>query len=179
MGIDSYANDLLKQEAEVRPFSGDLLTLGVQRVLLPSGQVNDVEYFKGMGFSDVKRMDISGYEGADYIEDLNERKVFETYLSFDCIFDGGTLEHVFDFPAALVNIFRHLKIGGRIIHQLPINNYCDHGFWQVSPRLLKAYYEANNFEVLSCIPFQTNNMVHFCAIKNEQSTCHIIPQQVF
>ena len=36
------------------------------------------------------------------------------------------------------------KIGGMIIHALPANNFCGHGFWQFSPELFYELYSPEN-----------------------------------
>jgi hypothetical protein len=37
-----------------------------------------------------------------------------------------------------------LKPGGQILHILPANNYCGHGFWQFSPELFFSLYSEEN-----------------------------------
>jgi hypothetical protein len=36
------------------------------------------------------------------------------------------------------------KVGGQIIHALPANNFCGHGFWQFSPELFFSLYNTEN-----------------------------------
>jgi hypothetical protein len=36
------------------------------------------------------------------------------------------------------------RIGGRIIHVSPANNFCNHGFWQLSPELFFSLYSDRN-----------------------------------
>ena len=48
---------------------------------------DSVEMFKRMGFSEVHAIDISDYEGADIILDLNEDRYCE--MKFDYVVDGG------------------------------------------------------------------------------------------
>lgn len=62
-------------------------------------------------------MDISAYENADIIFDLNNPNLTnELKNRFDYILDGGTTEHVFDYPQALRNIVKMLKVGGKVFH---------------------------------------------------------------
>lgn len=93
-------------------------------------------------------MDISDYEGADIIFDLNSKDLPESLIGkFDYVIDGGTTEHVFDFPQALKNIASMIKIGGKVFHYLPAHNYINHGFYSVSPSVLQAFYQSNGFRV--------------------------------
>ncbi len=66
---------------------------------------------------------------------------------FDLVLDGGTLEHVFNFPVALKNTIRLAKVGGRIIYILPVTNHVDHGFYMFSPTLFMDYFRANKLQV--------------------------------
>jgi hypothetical protein len=63
------------------------------------------------------------------------------------VYDGGTLEHVFNLPVALTNICRLLKIDGRIIHDSPTSGYLDHGFTSLQPTLFYDFYRAQIFEI--------------------------------
>ena len=61
------------------------------------------------------------------------------------IIDGGTMEHIFHIPNVLNNIYRMLRVGGRIIHISPSSNYVDHGFYSFSPTLFYDFYQTNKF----------------------------------
>lgn len=112
------------------------------------GCISDSSYFRLMGFSDHKVLDVTDYEDADYICDLNGKIPEGLIDRFDTIIDAGTLEHVFDLPRTLKNIFSMLRIGGRIIHiGSPASNGIDHGFYSFSPTLFHDYYTANKLEI--------------------------------
>ncbi|MBI5346627.1 MAG: hypothetical protein HZB76_05760 [Chlamydiae bacterium] len=112
--------------------------------------IADSTLFKALGFSECKTLDISDYESADYIFDLNESRTPKILTTaFDVIIDGGTTEHVFNIPKVLQNIFNMLKFNGRIIHMSPMLNYVDHGFYMFSPRLFWDFYLTNKFEINS------------------------------
>ncbi|MEL7114711.1 MAG: methyltransferase [Pseudomonadota bacterium] len=66
-----------------------------------------------LGFGEIESMDFSDYEGASILQDLNKPIPDHLEQQFDFIFDGGTIEHVFNVPQALENVFRMLKPGGR------------------------------------------------------------------
>ena len=94
-------------------------------------------------------MDISDYEDADYTHDLNNPVPEELHEAFDLVIDGGTMEHLFDIKQCLENITRMVKIGGRIIHISPTNNFSGHGLYQFSPDLFYDFYSINKFENLN------------------------------
>jgi SAM-dependent methyltransferase len=109
---------------------------------------NDKVFFLLLGGLEVSSLDISPAEGPDHVVDLNLPLPDELVERFGVIVDGGTLEHVFDVNAALRNINRMLKPGGRVIHMSPVSNWAEHGYYQFSPTLFYDYYGANRFEGL-------------------------------
>jgi hypothetical protein len=94
-------------------------------------------FFLGwLGAGEVVSLDASGFEGATRLHDLNRPVPSEWHEQFDVVLDGGTLEHVFQFPTAMESCMRMLKAGGSMFGFTPANNYCGHGFYQFSPELL-------------------------------------------
>ena len=88
----------------------------------------------------VSSLDNSSYENADEIIDLN-LPINKGYKEFDSVIDFGTSEHIFNVSQCLKNISSLCKINGQIIHCLPSNNSCGHGFWQFSPELFFQLYQ--------------------------------------
>ena len=95
-------------------------------------------------------LDISAYEGAEFVWDLNNPIPNHLKHVFGTVIDSGSLEHVFNVGEALMNMNRLTKPDGRIIHFTPANNYLEHGFYQFSPTLFTDYYGVNNFKKISC-----------------------------
>jgi hypothetical protein len=94
-------------------------------------------------------MDASDYEGATIIHDLNKPIPQNLVGQYDLVWDGGTLEHVFNFPVALQNAMNLLKVGGHIFLMTPANNQCGHGFYQFSPELFfRVFSPINGFELV-------------------------------
>jgi len=111
----------------------------------------DIEVFKAIGFSNVFSLDVNGYENADFVWDLNFPINKELRSRFDFVYDGGTIEHIFNFPQVLQNLHDLLKPEGFIFHENPANNFVDHGFYQFSPSVFYDYYSANNYELISSL----------------------------
>ena len=60
------------------------------------------EEFLGMlGASETDSLDVSDFEGATVLHDLDLEIPERWHETFDCIIDGGLLEHVFSFPTAI------------------------------------------------------------------------------
>jgi hypothetical protein len=97
-------------------------------------------------------MDYSSYEGANLVHDLNIPISNSLYNSFDVVIDGGTLEHVFNFPVAIENMLRLVKQGGMVLMCTPANNLCGHGFYQFSPELMfRVFSPENGFKLLDML----------------------------
>ncbi|HEU5181721.1 MAG TPA: hypothetical protein VFW45_13105 [Candidatus Polarisedimenticolia bacterium] len=101
-----------------------------------------------LGVRLLRILDYSQYEGADLIQDLNEPVTRDLWNRFDAIIDGGSLEHVFNFPNAISSLMKMLKVGGSIFIACPANNLCGHGFYQFSPELMfRVFSEENGFQL--------------------------------
>src|SRR5262249_39640930 len=104
--------------------------------------------FLSLGARAVFSMDVSAFEGATFIHDLNQPVGDELKQRFDLVYDGGTLEHVFNFPTALKNCMEMVRVGGRFFMHTVTNNWCGHGFYQFSPELFfRALSRDNGYEV--------------------------------
>ncbi|MBA3064878.1 class I SAM-dependent methyltransferase [bacterium] len=111
---------------------------------------SDVVFFNLMGIKEIYALDISDYEKPDYMWDINIPIPIDMENRFGIVIDSGTMEHIFDVRSAFANIFRLLKIGGRIIHMSPASNYIGHSLYQFTPGLFYDYYNANKFTDLRC-----------------------------
>jgi hypothetical protein len=92
----------------------------------------------------VDSVDASAFEGANIIHDLNQPMPTELQGRYDVVFDGGTLEHVFNFPSAVRGCLELPKVGGHFIMTSPANNQMGHGFYQFSPELFFRVLSAEN-----------------------------------
>jgi hypothetical protein len=97
------------------------------------------ELYTALGARQLEVLDNSEYEGASVIHDLNDPVPERLHETFDVVFDGGSLEHVFEFPTALRSVMAMVKVGGHLIIGTPTNNLSGHGFYQFSP---EVFYRA-------------------------------------
>src|SRR5271170_1128849 len=101
-----------------------------------------------LGAREIDSLDFSDYEQATIVHDINEPVPGDLNARFSCVFDGGTLEHVFNFPQAMRNAMEMVSVGGHFLGVGPGNNFPGHGFFQFSPELYwRIFSEANGFEV--------------------------------
>lgn len=101
------------------------------------------------GATEVVSIDASDYEGATIVHDMNlplRTGRPDLVGRFDLVIDGGSLEHVFNFPVAVENLMALCRVGGCVISANPANNLCGHGFYQFTPELMhRLYSEQNGF----------------------------------
>ena len=101
-----------------------------------------------LGATRIESVDISDYEQATILHDMNQPIPDRLKASFSCVFDSGSLEHVFNFPQSIKNCMEMVRVGGHFVGVTTANNFMGHGFYQFSPEL---YYRVlspeNGFEV--------------------------------
>lgn len=166
MGLERFAAALLLKMRDDGVRFGRALTLGHQHVHLYPPEYARVRARVGaapdaavphfaddvlrlLGAESVESMDYSSYEGASIVHDLNEPVPKELNGQFDLVFDGGTLEHVFNFPTAIRNSMELVRVGGRFVTATTGNNFCGHGFYQFSPELFfRVLSPDNGFSVV-------------------------------
>lgn len=101
-----------------------------------------------LGAREPASLDHSAFEGADIVHDLNEPIPGELRGTRSLVWDGGTLEHVFNFPTAIKNAMELTEVGGHLLLMSPANNWMGHGFYQFSPELwFRVLAPENGFEV--------------------------------
>ena len=103
-------------------------------------------FLKVFGIDHVRSIDASAYEGASILHDLNTPIPADLEGTTSFLYDGGTMEHVFDVATVFQNIARLLRVGGTVLISTAANGQCGHGFYQFSPELFYRVFEANGFE---------------------------------
>jgi hypothetical protein len=101
-----------------------------------------------LGADSVESLDASNYEESTIIHDMNRLLPEALRGRFSLVFDGGSLEHVFNYPQALKNCMDAVGPGGHFMAITPANNLVGHGFYQFSPDLFyRALSPVNGFEI--------------------------------
>jgi hypothetical protein len=122
--------------------------LSAERLKIPATSRYSEPLFEALGAAQVDSLDNSDFEGAQLVHDMNQPIRAEWREKYDVVYDGGTLEHIFNFPTALKNSMELVREGGRLFIHTCANNLCGHGFFQFSPELFyRALSAENGFEV--------------------------------
>jgi hypothetical protein len=111
-----------------------------------------------LGAKEISAMDFSAYEGAAILHDLNEPVGDELKEKFTFVLDGGTLEHIFNFPVAITGAMEMVAVGGHLAIIAGGNNFFGHGFYQFSPELFfRVFNLENGFTVERMIAAEVGN----------------------
>jgi hypothetical protein len=105
---------------------------------------------KRLGAKTVESIDSSAYEGASIITDLNRPVGEHLTEEFDFLYDGGTIEHVYNVPSAIENSAKLLKSGAFFVADNTANNESGHGFYQFSPEFYYRVFPYHGLEILRC-----------------------------
>jgi hypothetical protein len=156
MAIDIHVLNFVRYASKKKGL-GRVATIGRQALMIPQSRLANMmripEKTKFEPFCEeflikhfeakcVDSYDNSNYEGATHVVDMNKPVIAGE--KYDTIIDCGCVEHIYNVTQALKNISLLCASGGQIIHVLPANNFCGHGFWQFSPELFFSLYSKVN-----------------------------------
>lgn len=110
-----------------------------------SNFISDNSFFQLIGINKVSSMDVTSYEGADIIHNLNYPIPTSLYGQYDFIIDGGTFDHLFDLRVAFENVVKLLKPDGRILQWNAASNYTGAAYLSLGPDFFHDYYVLNKF----------------------------------
>jgi hypothetical protein len=120
-----------------------------------------------LGSHEIHSFDNSGYEGATHLHDFNKELPITFKDQYTTVLDGGSLEHVFNFPVAIKNCMEMVGVGGHYLGIAPANNFMGHGFYQFSP---EAYFNIftpeNGFELINVIAFEDRPKATWYSVRN-------------
>lgn len=155
MGIDHTSLESILHSLTYAKNKNRALTLARQQIHFQPKNVNAKfldfceDMFKSFGFTTVDSMDYSPYENATIIHNLN--LPYRENNKYDFIYDGGTIEHVFNIPQVLENVINLLEIDGIFCSVTVNNNLSGHGFYQFSPELFLSSFKPKYGMEIICI----------------------------
>jgi hypothetical protein len=130
---------------------GNHIDIREARRLFEAGKGYAEPFLHVLGAERVDSLDASDWEGSTIVHDLNQPFPDEMKGRYSTVIDGGTLEHVFNFPTALRSALEAVSVGGHYIAFTPANNWFGHGFYQLSPELYYRVLSAENGYRLRCL----------------------------
>ncbi|UUM28471.1 hypothetical protein NQU59_05020 [Acinetobacter colistiniresistens] len=147
MGIDSQNFNFLKYVQKNKVTFGRTITLGrlalfnIEDTIFERYAIEDQKYAEQLleklfGASSIESIDNSGYENSTYIFDMNKDLI--DFKNYDTVIDFGCTEHIYNIGNCFNNIRKLCDVGGVILHAVPSNGCCGHGFYQFSPEFFIA-----------------------------------------
>ncbi len=107
--------------------------------------ITDKVFFGLLGIKNIKSMDVTNYENADIIHNLNYTIPDDLIGQFDFIIDGGTFDHLFDVRVAFENVVKLLRPGGRILQWNAASNFTGAAYISFGPDMFFDFYTLNRF----------------------------------
>ena len=107
-------------------------------------RIADVTVFHSLSDCQVMALDISDYEGAEVVHDLNFPLPSKYKGQFDFIFDGSSLDNIFNVTQALFSMSEMLRPGGRLMLYNTSNSHPT-GYLQFSPDWVWDYFAVNGY----------------------------------
>jgi SAM-dependent methyltransferase len=108
------------------------------------GYIADASVFDLICDASVQAVDISDYEGAEIVVDLNGAIPAHLEGRFDFIYNGSCLDNIFDPATSLKNMTKLLKPGGRIV-RVEHATHVYGAYLTYSPAWFYDYYTINGF----------------------------------
>jgi hypothetical protein len=178
MGIDVTALESILLSLKYVTKNQNMLTLGRQQIHMRSEVIykilnkNKIQlsgnyhnnlycetFFKDIGFLNVDSIDASNYESATIVHNMNKPIPSDLKDKYNYIYDGGTIEHIFNIPQTFENIIDMLEVGGIFLSVTCNNNFSGHGMYQFSPEIfLSAFSNNYGMEIIDIFLAETDTM---------------------
>lgn len=125
-------------------------SLGLSKSSLKLSSKYCDDFLSALGMDNLEILDISDYEGATILHDLNFPISPLLQNKFLTVIDIGTSEHIYDITQALRNLKNLCALNGHVLMISPANSWLGHGFYQFSPELFfRTFDSESGFEILN------------------------------
>lgn len=137
-------------------------------------------FFSGIGIYNVDYLDISDYENANILVDLNGPVNKDLVKKYDIVLDMGVIQHCAKPLNVLNHAISYAKVGGIILHNTFSNGAVDQAFFQISPTFLYDFYcSANNIDCITLSTYGTSFLGR-CKIRNiKNDSYHYSPKKKY
>jgi len=123
-------------------------SLGLSKSALHLSSKYADDFFSALGMENLEILDLSDYEGATILHDLNTPISPVLREKFLTVIDIGTSEHIYNITQALQNLKDLCALNGYLLIISPANSWLGHGFYQFSPELFfRTFDSKSGFEI--------------------------------
>jgi SAM-dependent methyltransferase len=119
----------------------DYDTVGVDK---SQACITQESFFQAFADVTVRPIDVSAYENADIVYDVQDKLPWRYKSCADFIYNGSCLDNIFDPGAAIKNISRMLKSDGRVYH-FEQGNAHPTAYLKYSADWFMDYFAINNY----------------------------------
>jgi SAM-dependent methyltransferase len=138
--------------------SGIAIDEGMMASMFGADPAYAERFLQVLGAREIDSFDCSSYESATIIHDMNLPAPENLKEQYSLVIDGGSLEHVFNYPTAIKNCLEFVRPGGHFVAINPANNFLGHGFYQFSPELyFRILVPDNGFEIRQVLLAEDKN----------------------
>lgn len=107
--------------------------------------ISDKSFFALFTDAECKSLDVTDYESADIVHDMNTEIPEALKGKIDFIYDGGAMDNLFNPAQFIVNCSELLAPGGRIVH-CELASMWRGAYVMYSPNFFHDYYALNEYE---------------------------------
>lgn len=106
--------------------------------------IDDIELFRWLSpeIQDIDVLDVSEYEGANIVHDLNTPVGSSLEGKYDFVYDSSVLDNIFSPAAGISNIYRMMSKGGRYLG-LNVSSFYPGAFAALPPEWFYAFFSVN------------------------------------
>jgi len=137
-----------EEPSRIIPHTSRTLASNPQLARVAERFVHAQVLFEMLGIRGYLDLDKFDSDNPALVHDLNHPVPPEIEDRFALVFDGGTIEHIFDVRQVMANITRMLRVRGCVVHVCSFR--MDHGFYAFSPGFFFDFYGANGFGEFAC-----------------------------
>jgi SAM-dependent methyltransferase len=122
----------------------------LRRIYMPKAPSSTEEFYRWLEWEPYVALDVNTDMGAKVV-DLNkpiQGRHYDLMGRFDLVTNNGTGEHIFNQDAVFQNVHDLAKVGGAMLHILPMSPWVNHGFYNYNPVLFRDLAVANGYEWL-------------------------------
>jgi len=164
IGRQSMLVDAAGLKKNLERFGLNLASPEIEEIVTGAGGYAEA-FLELLGARETVSFDASAYENATCIHDFNDPIDDKFKNRFSTVLDGGTLEHIFNYPQALKNCMEMVQLGGHFLAITPANNYLGHGFYQFSPELFfRVFSKANGFSLEQLLIYEETKNYDWYAV---------------
>jgi hypothetical protein len=113
--------------------------------IITTGVRDTWDLFSKLGHS-LDCFDIYPGRGHEILLDLSDPVPEAYHNQYDIVFDCIS-NQCFNFPQVLKNIVSMLKVGGQVLHHIPVVA-TNQGFYSIGPVLFQDFYSENHFDIV-------------------------------